>query len=194
MTKGTCSIEGCGRSIKYRGLCNAHYQRQLVQIGPPIRPTPQQRLWSYVDKNGPIPHHKPYLGPCWRWQGAGNGNGYGVMTVARRKVYVHRFSYELLVGPIPPGSELDHLCHNGDPDCVDESKCLHRSCCNPDHLEAVSRAINAKRGNGGQLQRAKTKCPQGHPYDEQNTKWYQGRRYCWACHEIRYGPRKTVQQ
>lgn len=46
----------------------------------------------------------------------------------------HRITYLFYVGPIPDGLELDHLCRV-------------RACCNPDHLEAVTRLVNVRRGN-----------------------------------------------
>lgn len=48
-------------------------------------------------------------------------------------IYAHRLSYELFVGPIPDGYELDHLCRN-------------RGCVNPAHLEAVTHRVNVLRG------------------------------------------------
>lgn len=76
------------------------------------------------------------VGDCWTWLGAKTGAGYGAIGAGRRTggtVYVHRATYLLLVGPIPTGLELDHLCRN-------------RACCNPDHLEPVTRQTNVDRG------------------------------------------------
>lgn len=74
---------------------------------------------------------------CWEWKGAiCPGTGYGHVGLGRRTDgvgVVHRVVYELLVGPIPPGMDLDHLCRN-------------RACCNPDHLEPVTRSVNNRRG------------------------------------------------
>lgn len=72
---------------------------------------------------------------CWIWQGPDNGQGYGTLRLpgVRKKSYAHRVSYEMLVGPIPEGLYLDHLCRN--PPCV-----------NPDHLEPVTHAENVRRG------------------------------------------------
>lgn len=62
---------------------------------------------------------------CWEWQGATRPGGYGHLSVKGRTVSAHRYVYELLVGPIPEGMELDHLCDN--PYCV-----------KPGHLEPVT--------------------------------------------------------
>ena len=80
----------------------------------------------------------------------------------------HRVSWELLVGPIPEGLELDHLCRN-------------HGCVNPDHLEPVTHAVNVRRGRGGTSWAQKKHCPQGHPYDDANTYLYRGRRSCREC-------------
>jgi hypothetical protein len=73
-----------------------------------------------------------------------------------KEVRAHRFAYETLVGPIPEGLDLDHLCRN--PPCV-----------NPDHLEPVPHVVNVLRGAVPKIWAAKTRCPKGHPYDEVNT-------------------------
>jgi hypothetical protein len=49
---------------------------------------------------------------CWLWPGADNGVGYGKIKVEGGVGYVHRVIYEALVGPIPAGLTLDHLCRN----------------------------------------------------------------------------------
>ena len=82
-------------------------------------------------------------------------------------VYAHRAAYELFVGPIPSGYEIDHLCRV-------------RDCVNPDHLEAVTRRENLLRGDTfAATHAAKTECPRGHPYD---TITAQGARRCSICH------------
>jgi hypothetical protein len=65
----------------------------------------------------------------------------------------HRYAYELLVGPIPAGAELDHLCRQ-------------TLCVRPDHLQPVTHVDNLRRGvSPSSAHRAKTTCPKGHPYD-----------------------------
>jgi hypothetical protein len=69
----------------------------------------------------------------------------------------HRFAYQMLVGPIPEGLTLDHLCRN-------------TGCCNPEHLEAVTHRDNVLRGvSFAAVNAVKTECPRGHPYDSENT-------------------------
>ena len=73
-------------------------------------------------------------GDCWIWTGSTNGCGYGETSEAGKKVYTHRLMYERHVGPIPEGKDIDHLCRN-------------RACCNPAHLEPVTRQENLLRGD-----------------------------------------------
>jgi hypothetical protein len=63
-------------------------------------------------------------GGCWIWQKGVSGNGYGMAVVERKAVLAHRLVYERLVGEIPEGYHLHHVCGN-------------RSCVNPDHLEPM---------------------------------------------------------
>lgn len=86
----------------------------------------------------------------------------------------HRVAYEEIMGPVPEGLELDHLCRT-------------RSCVNPSHLEPVTHRENMNRGDVAT--RRKTHCPKGHPYDEENTGIYNGYRNCRACARLRYTPK-----
>jgi hypothetical protein len=133
-------------------------------------PSPEERFWAQCRKGGPD--------ECWPWTGKLTDKGYGRFRVNGRSVYAHRFAYELLSGPIPTDPddperklEIDHCCHNRDKSCPG-NECVHRSCCNPDHLEPVIHAINCQRGRAAPLiglrKLAKTHCPQGHPYAGEN--------------------------
>lgn len=82
---------------------------------------PEERFWASIT-----------IGPgCWEWLGP--GDRYGAMAVYGKQVLAHRYAYELLVAPIPPGLEIDHLCRN-------------QRCVRPEHLEPVTHAENMRRG------------------------------------------------
>lgn len=123
----------------------------------------------------------PLETPCWLWTGVTGRLGYvRIATDDRtptRRHYesLHRVVYRELVGPIPEGLEIDHLCRA-------------RHCCNPDHLEPVTHAENVRRGERAQ----RTHCPQSHLYDEANTyRSKRGSRECRQCgrERRRTGPR-----
>jgi len=84
---------------------------------------------------------------CWEWTGAVSG-GYGSMNEpfgsGFRRKKAHRVVYEWLVGPIPEGLDLDHVCHNGTA-CPGGAACVHRRCVRPSHLEPVTRSVNLQR-------------------------------------------------
>ncbi len=112
---------------------------------------------------------------CWHWTAAALPRGYGRFGLPNRKVALaHRMSYELYVGSIPDGMVVRHRCDT--PSCV-----------NPDHLELGTQADNVAdmmlRGRHGQS--AKTHCPKGHEYTEENTYRHKGGRWCRACDKRR---------
>ncbi|MFE9844749.1 HNH endonuclease signature motif containing protein [Streptomyces goshikiensis] len=109
----------------------------------------EERLFSKVDATG----------ICWLWTGAKNRGGYGAISKGRRDgaAIVHRVVWELLVGPIPDGSDLDHLCRV-------------RACCNPDHLEPVTRAVNVARGSHAAGVQRRTHCKNGHAFTPENSR------------------------
>ena len=133
-----------------------------------------ERLARLTDKKGPIPDYRPDLGPCWFWLGRLNG-GYGQISVNGKLRPSHVYMYEVCVGLVPLGLQLDHLCRV--PRCV-----------NPQHLEPVTSRVNSLRGESFAAKNAaKTHCPRGHEYTAENTgrAGPNGRgRYCKACRKI----------
>ena len=83
---------------------------------------------------------------CWNWLGCINRGGYGKLGM----LLAHRAMYELRVGPIPAGMQLDHLCRN-------------RACVNPAHLEPVSPGENTHRGYLARGIVPGQVCGKGHP-------------------------------
>lgn len=117
---------------------------------------------------------------CWRWGGAIQSNGYGSFGKggAGRAVLAHRWAYENWVGLIAGRLEVDHLCHSRSTTCAGGKDCLHRRCVNPDHLEPVTRKVNASRS----VPARKTHCAQGHLFDAANTRRNShGHRKCRTC-------------
>ncbi|MFJ1995270.1 HNH endonuclease signature motif containing protein [Streptomyces asiaticus] len=103
---------------------------------------------------------------CWLWTGRLNRSGYAEMKVNGRYRMAHRVAYEELVGPIPDGLQLDHLCRI-------------RHCLNPAHLEPVTSAENTRRSP--LRNEIKTHCKKGHPYSAGNTYVWRGHRHCRIC-------------
>jgi hypothetical protein len=126
----------------------------------------EDRFWAKVDA----------FGVCWEWTGTKTYDGYGTFRPQYDGVVnmAHRFAWETLVGPIPDGLELDHLCRN-------------TLCVNPDHLEPVTQAENNRRSYSvSGVNARKTHCKYGHEFTPENTyvQWNRGRqgRRCKTCH------------
>lgn len=150
-----------------RRLCGSCYST-LRRQGP-LAPVTWEALlvdWRQVTDSG-----------CWQWLGALNSNGYGI----RAGQYAHRKSYELHVGPIPSGLQIDHLCRN-------------RGCFNPDHLEAVTPSDNVRRGVSPSAIAVRTnRCKWGHELTPDNVyvRRDTGSRQCRECHRRRGRERKA---
>jgi hypothetical protein len=168
-------IEGCGHGTVARGWCEMHYDRwrkhgdPLKTLTPTrVRGTAEERFWAKVDAEG----------DCWEWTGSTNEKGYGVFKPSpqRGNVRSHRFAWEILVGPIPEGLELDHRCQN-------------RRCCNTAHLEPVTHAVNSQRSSAGAACKRRaakiTHCPKNHPYSGDNLIVRRGSRECRECKNLR---------
>ena len=108
------------------------------------------------------------VGDCWEWQGYVNNQGYGVINVDK-PILAHRMSYTAFVGEIPEGKVLDHICRN-------------RKCVNPAHLRILTIGENVLCGETiAAKKKAQTHCIHGHPFDDENTYFYKGRRQCRTC-------------
>src|SRR6266702_1072026 len=157
-----CSEEGCDQPKRSLGLCWKHYMR-LHTHGTTYKPTTQEIFWSRVEKTE----------TCWLWRGNQSVDGYPRFKFEGRPQNAHRLAYTWLIGPIPAGLQIDHLCRV-------------KICVNPAHLEPVTSGENTHRipGHPAVLNAAKTHCPRGHEYDLLNTYFANGRRFCRACRAI----------
>lgn len=157
----TCQVETCLRPVLARNYCSLHYQRWHKRGNTDVfireKKTAQEQISDHISlaENG-----------CWLWEGALNPSGYGAVNGqpvnGKINTQAHRHSYEVFVGTIPEGMELDHLCKN-------------RRCVNPDHLEPVTHLINVRRGDA--CRATDTHCANGHLYEDGT--W---RRVCILCH------------
>jgi hypothetical protein len=136
------------------------------------------RFWAKVAKTD----------TCWLWTASQNGRGYGQFGIGsrtdgtKRPVLAHRYAYELAVGPIPAGLQIDHLCRV-------------TLCVNPSHLEPVTARVNNHRSNAAVATRERhqtqTHCLRGHQFDIANTLYSGGQRVCRACLRVRARQRRS---
>lgn len=122
-------------------------------------------FWDRVD----------FSGDCWEWLSSKNHNGYGRLYFNGKSRKAHQIAYELLIGEIPKGLEIDHLCGN-------------RGCVNVSHFDITTHAENTRRA------RRNTHCGYGHEFTEGNTYIRpDGARACKACQRrITYDWRKRI--
>lgn len=125
--------------------------------------TPEDRFWDKVDATG----------DCWVWTGGtggAHGLAYGRLKWHGRHEAAHRVAYLILVGPIPDGLQIDHLCRN-------------TLCVNPDHLEPVTASVNVRRAHVG------GRCRHGHPAAAFVRGPKTGKARCKTCQGIAYRAR-----
>lgn len=85
----------------------------------------EERFWAKVDTSG----------ECWTWTACLKSNGYGSFRLLGSMRLAHRVAYEMEVGPIPEGMQIDHKCHN-------------RACVRPEHLRLATHAQNQANRSG----------------------------------------------
>lgn len=113
------------RQERARMLCGGCYNRRwrrgtLPPIGDVYRLKFKQRRM-----------HKTIINPstgCWEWQGL-TDYGYGITSLHSEQEMLHRAAYVVLVGPIPDGMQVRHLC-------------ACKKCWNPEHLALGTQADN----------------------------------------------------
>lgn len=143
--------------VRSRGLCNNCYRAFLkeakrsgtfVPLIARSRQSPFEKVMSRTDKQ---------VDGCWLYTGALAADGYARVkdTSTDRALLVHRVVYDELVGTVPDGLVLDHLCRV-------------RNCVNPQHLEPVTDAENIRRGVRARLGE-RTHCAEGHEFTPENT-------------------------
>lgn len=163
---------GCGERVS--GKTTKGRVRRFIHGHNAARPArdPEERFWEKVDKRA--------SGGCWEWFGARSSNGYGTFVIPRPRgesggrsirFSTHRYAYELLVGPIPEGLVIDHLCRN-------------RACVNPSHMEPVTNRENVLRGKSA---KKSERCGRGHDLTLPSARYTSplGKSECRRCRDER---------
>lgn len=145
MAKRTCPViengEVCGRPHWSRGYCDKHHQRWRKYRDPLVVKRIQGddvlRFESKVDRSGG-------LDACHPWTGKPAQDGYARTPFGGKRRLVHAVAWELVNGPVPPGLEIDHECHNRAvlAGACHHGLCEHRLCCNERHLAAKTHREN----------------------------------------------------
>lgn len=167
MSHRTCSFEGCERKFYARNLCASHYQAR--RVGAPLIP-----LDGVERDDARFARHTEILpNGCVRWTGSLSG-GYGQFRAGGKTQKAHRWKWQRDNGPLGLEFDLDHYRYP-------ELGCIGPACVA--HVRPVTRLENVLRGRSIQAwNRAKTHCPQGHPYSGENVRISPGGgRYCRTC-------------
>ena len=122
-TKKQCSVDGCEKPVHARGWCRKHYLR-WHKYGDPLKRT------QFDNPEESFAARTEWQGDCLIWIAGKNNMGYGKISIGGgATMYAHRYAWERANGPIPEGTEIDHICHTP-------------LCCNPDHLRLADRSEN----------------------------------------------------
>lgn len=181
-----CVVEGCSDDRYAHGLCQKHHWRKKrtgsvlssrdFVVVPASSPRPAiygsellpPQVWRYIEAtpNG-----------CWRFSGTpSNSSGHALTTIGGRKWGLHRLTYTVHVGEIPPGLHLDHFK-------FPDEGCIGPRCCHPHHVRPASPWENTLRGRGPTaLNKAKTHCSRcNRPLSGSNVYVNHKGRACKAC-------------
>lgn len=128
-----CDVPGCKGRHKAKGLCAKHVKRldTYGTVDATHKPYGLTRKTNYLEHYVEDP-----VSGCWNFTGTVTPNGYGNVYGGHRgasPIKAHRYFYEHMVGEIPDGMVIDHLCRN-------------TLCVNPEHLEPVTQSENVLRG------------------------------------------------
>ncbi len=179
----TCQTEGCEKPAVARGICDTEYRRlrRGEGLGELRYNYLQDPYWKMVSFGF------DRVGECLLSRSNRASHGYVSFSVGGERLYAHKVSYEKWHGPAPNGLNIDHVCHNEAAErgeCDGGDTCRHRACVNPAHLRAVTQRQNVLSSplSPSSRQSRWTECPQGHPFDEQNTYVRpNGKRECRRC-------------
>lgn len=161
--RAICEVGDCDKVAHARGWCDSH--AKAIQRGTfdPVTGEDRRRPRGRSFENRLAASIE--VGDCWEWRlYRFSEKGYGQVRLPDRLMLAHRWVWENLVGPIPPGLDLDHLCRN-------------RPCVNPDHLEPVTHQVNLQRGSHDFTQGP---CIRGHDHAYRH-RAPGGQTYCRAC-------------
>lgn len=174
-TMGQCADDDCDEDAVCRGYCHRHYRR-LLKYGDPRGGGPfMGRRHNTLPKDASLEERffekVNQTVTCWLWAGAVNDKGYGLFYATKgRGRLAHRVSWLLAGRELLDGLTLDHICR------------VHH-CVRPDHLDQVTVKVNNLRGiSPWAINKRKTHCKRGHPFDEANTLVDRmGYRQCRTC-------------
>jgi hypothetical protein len=145
-----CDQSWCDRKHYAKGYCFAHYKRMRAGSNMDARfqarLPDEEKFWERVRKSD----------GCWEWTAGKAAAGYGIIRYRGTDHLAHRVSYELKIGPIPEGMQIDHKCHN-------------RACVNPEHLRIATDGLNQQNRSGAT--RASKSGVRGVTWYEPRGKW-----------------------
>lgn len=156
-----CAVLGCERERKARAMCLMHYKRW--QTAAQQEPKIFRGTFAGDLKPGPLPEHRPDLGPCWEWSGARNAAGYGVLnkTMFGTRL-VHRVALVIASGKLLSGDVMHH--------------CDNPPCARPSHLRDATHQENmsdaAAKGRMFAPRAGQTQCKHGHELTPETTTTY----------------------